>query len=230
MGTFAKQRELTAQIKMGARTMLSLNPLADPLARRKASIASHPDHLSSDRNSDPDQVLLQRIADRDQLAMRALFARHRDPTFRFILRLIRDEALAEDILIDSFFEVWRCADRFAGRSSFSTWLLAIARNKALSALERRHTVELEDGWAATIPDPGDDPELVLQNKELGEALQRCLASLSPKHTEIIDLVYYHDKTIAELAAILQVPEATVKTRMFYAQRNLAKFVGAATKV
>jgi RNA polymerase sigma-70 factor (ECF subfamily) len=56
-----------------------------------------------------------------------------------------------------------------------------------------------------------------------------LASLSPKHTEIIDLVYYHEKTVAETAAILQVPEATVKTRMFYARRKLAELVGTATR-
>jgi RNA polymerase sigma-70 factor, ECF subfamily len=181
-----------------------------------------------DRNSGSDRALLQRIADGDQLAMRTLFARHRDQVFRFILRLTRDETLAEDILIDAFFEVWRSADRFEGRCAFSTWLLAIARNKALSALERRQTVELEDDWAASVPDPGDDPELVLQDKNLGEVLRRCLASLSSKHTEIIDLVYYHEKTIAQAAAILQVPEATVKTRMFYARRRLAQLVGAAT--
>jgi RNA polymerase sigma-70 factor (ECF subfamily) len=213
--------------------VLSPNPLADslanPLAGREASIALRPGNVPTDRNSDSDQALLRRIADGDQLAMRALFARHRDQAFRFILRLTRDEALAEDILIDSFFEVWRSADRFEGRSTFSTWLLAIARNKAATALGRRHTVELDDAWAAAIPDPADDPELALQDKDLGETLRRCLASLSPKHTEIIDLVYYHEKTVAETAAILQVPEATVKTRMFYARRKLAELVGTATR-
>jgi RNA polymerase sigma-70 factor (ECF subfamily) len=209
--------------------VLSPNPLAKPFASREAHIALRPRNLPAGRNSGSDHALLQRIADGDQLAMRALFARHRDQAFRFILRLTRDEALAEDILIDSFFEVWRRADRFEGRSTFSTWLLAIARNKALSALERRHTVQLEDDWAASIPDTADDPELALQDKDLGETLRRCLASLSPKHTEIIDLVYYHERTVAEAADILQVPEATVKTRMFYARRKLAELVGSAMR-
>ena len=227
---------MTGWIKRGVTTVLSPNLLADsfvdslarPFAGGEASIAPRRGKLPIERKSAPDHVLLQRIADGDQLAMRILFTRHRDLVFRFVLRLTKDEALAEDILIDSFFEVWRSADRFEGRCAFSTWLLAIARNKALSALERPHTIELEDDWAASIPDPADDPELVLQDKNLGEVLRRCLASLSFKHTEIIDLVYYHDKTIAQAAAILQVPQATVKTRMFYARRRLAQLVGAAT--
>jgi RNA polymerase sigma-70 factor (ECF subfamily) len=213
--------------------MLSPNPLADSLANslagRDASIALRTGNVPAERNAGSDHALLRRIADGDQLAMRALFARHRDQVFRFILRLTRDEALAEDILIDAFFEVWRRADRFEGRSTFSTWLLAIARNKAVTALGRRGSVELEDTWASTIPDPADDPEVMLQDKDLGETLRRCLTNLSPKHTEIIDLVYYHEKTVAEVAAILQVPEATVKTRMFYARRKLAELVGAATR-
>jgi RNA polymerase sigma-70 factor (ECF subfamily) len=207
--------------------VLSPNSLASPFAGREACIALRPGKLPTDRNSGSDHALLQRIAEGDQLAMRTLFVRHRDQAFRFILRLIKDEALAEDILIDSFFEVWQCASRFEGRSTFSTWLLAIARNKALSALGRRSTVQLEDQWASTIPDPADDPELALQDKDLGETLRRCQASLSAKHTEVIDLVYYHEKTVAEVAAILQLPEATVKTRMFYARRKLAQLVGAA---
>lgn len=218
---------MTGWIKRGVTTVLSPNQLADSLVDSLARPFAD-GNLPIDRKSGSDHVLLRRIADGDQLAMRILFVRHRDQAFRFILRLTRDEALAEDILIDSFFEVWRSADRFEGRSAFSTWLLAIARNKALSALERRHTVQLEDDWAASIPDPADDPELVLQDKNLGDVLRRCLASLSSKHTEIIDLVYYHEKTIAEAAAILRVPEATVKTRMFYARRRLAQLVGAAT--
>jgi RNA polymerase sigma-70 factor, ECF subfamily len=170
---------------------------------------------------------LQRISEGDQLAMRTLFLRHRDQAFRFILRLTRDEALTEDILIDSFYEVWRCASRFEGRSTFSTWLLAIARNKTLTALGRQDTVELDDGLASTLPDTTDDPESALLEKDMGEILRRCLASLSPKHTEIIDLVYYHEKTVAEVAVILRLPAATVKTRMFYARRKLAQLVCAA---
>ena len=80
-----------------------------------------------------DEMLITRIAHGDQLAMRTLFGRHRVPLYRWLLRLLGDEALAEDLLSDVFLDVWRQAAAFEARSSVSTWLLAIARYKALSA-------------------------------------------------------------------------------------------------
>jgi RNA polymerase sigma-70 factor (ECF subfamily) len=174
-----------------------------------------------------DEMLIKRIADGDQLAMRTLFARHQMPLYRWLLRIVRDEALAEDLLSEVFLDVWRQAVSFEARSSVSTWLLAIGRYKALSALRRRTDVELDDETAAAIPDPADNPELVLQKKNRSELLRRSLASLSPEHGEVIDLVYYHDKSVKEVAGIVGVAEATVKTRMFYARKKLAELVEAA---
>ena len=80
-----------------------------------------------------DELLIQRIADGDKLAMHALFAKHRTQVYRWLLRFIENEAQAEDILSDVFLDVWRQADRFEFRSSVSTWILSIARFKALSS-------------------------------------------------------------------------------------------------
>ena len=91
-----------------------------------------------------DEMLIERIAQGDQLAMRTLFGRHRVALYRWLLRLVRDEALAEDLLSDVFLDVWRQAAAFEARSSVSTWLLAIARYKALSARRRRTDAELDD--------------------------------------------------------------------------------------
>jgi RNA polymerase sigma-70 factor (ECF subfamily) len=196
---------------------------SNPFSSHDACIALSPGRL---RSNSSDHALLQRIAEGDQLAMRALFVRHRELTFKFILRLTKDEALAEDILIETFFEVWRHARQFEGRSMVSTWLLAIARNKARRARGRRSTVQLDDEMVSNIPDFAPDPEVALQHKDAAEALRRCLANLPTKHTEVIDLVYYHGKSVAEVAEILEVPEATVKTRMFYARRKLRQLVCA----
>ena|SRR5882724_4756096 len=84
-----------------------------------------------------DEMLIRRIAAGDQLAMRTLFGRHRVPLYRWLLRLVGDEALAEDLLSDVFLDVWRQAAAFEARSSVSTWLLAIARYKALSGRPRQ---------------------------------------------------------------------------------------------
>jgi RNA polymerase sigma-70 factor, ECF subfamily len=171
-----------------------------------------------------DETLIERIACRDQLAMRTLFTRHRLRVYRFAVRMVRDETLAEDLLSDVFLDVWRQAGKFEGRSTVSTWLLAIARLKALSAMRRRLDVELNDKMAATIPDMADDPEVALQHKRSAEMLRHCLIKLSPAHAEIIDLVYYHDKSVKEVAEIVGISGATVKTRMFYARKKLAQFV------
>jgi RNA polymerase sigma-70 factor (ECF subfamily) len=174
-----------------------------------------------------DGALIERIAAGDQLAMRTLFARHRVPLYRFVLRIVRDEALAEDVLSDVFLALWRQAARFEARASVSTWLVAIARYKAISALRRRRSEAQPDIDIAAIVDPADDPEAVLQKKNRDEALRQRIAALSPEHAEVIDLVYYHGKSVAEVAHIVGIPEATVKTRMFYARRRLAQVVEAA---
>jgi RNA polymerase sigma-70 factor, ECF subfamily len=179
------------------------------------------------RETSSDEMLIERIAQGDQLAMRTLFGRHRVALYRWLLRLVRDEALAEDLLSEVFLDVWRQAAAFEARSSVSTWLLAIARYKALSARRRRADAELDDKVAATVADPADNPEVVLEKKDRAVQLRQSLASLSPEHGEVIDLVYYHDKSVKEVAEIVGVAEATVKTRMFYARKKLAELVAAA---
>jgi RNA polymerase sigma-70 factor (ECF subfamily) len=168
-----------------------------------------------------DDMLIRRIAEGDQLAMRTLFGRHRVPLYRWLLRLVGDEALAEDLLSDVFLDVWRQAAAFEARSSVSTWLLAIARYKALSARRRRTDVELDETIASRVADPADDPEVVLQKKNRAELLRHSLARLSPEHGEVIDLVYFHGKSVKEVAEIVGIATATVKTRMFYARKKLA---------
>src|SRR5882757_9837296 len=91
-----------------------------------------------------DEVLIGRIASGDRLAMQVLFARHHVRVYRFVLRLVRDESVAEDLISEVFVDVWRQAGRFEGRSQVSTWLLAISRFKALSALRRRPDEELDE--------------------------------------------------------------------------------------
>jgi RNA polymerase sigma-70 factor, ECF subfamily len=174
-----------------------------------------------------DETLVERIARRDQLAMRALYARHSTRVYRFILSLVRDRAVAEDILSDAFLDIWRQASKFEGRASVSTWILAIARFKALSHLRRRSEEQLDQEIADTIPDPAEDPEQVLQTKSRNKVLRESIAQLPAAQAEVVELVYYHDKSIAEVATITRVPEATVKTRMFYARRKLAELVKAA---
>jgi RNA polymerase sigma-70 factor (ECF subfamily) len=173
-----------------------------------------------------DESLLQRVADGDRLAMQALYARHHLRVYRFALRHVGNEATAEDVASDVFIDVWRQANSFEGRSTVSTWLLGITRFKALSARRRRQPEPLDEDAMATIADPSDDPEAVLADKTRGGIIRKCMARLSPEHREITDLVYYHEKSIEEVARIVNISTTTVKTRMHYARRKLAELLRA----
>ena len=171
-----------------------------------------------------DEVLIGRIAHGDRLAMQVLYARHHVRVYRFVLRLVRNEATAEDLISDVFLDVWRQAAKFEGRSAVSTWILSIARFKALSVLRRRPEEELDEETADAIGDQADDPEVALAKKDKGAVLRQCLTKLSAEHREIVDLVYYHEKSVEEVAGIVGIPEATVKTRMFYARKKLSELL------
>ena len=192
---------------------------------RQGSAAAAPATAPGEPSSD--EMLVARIAGGDRLAMQTLFARYRTPVYRWLLRLVGNETVAEDLLSDVFLDVWRQAGRFQARSAVSTWLLAIARFKALSARRGRKDAELDETIEATVADSADNPEVMLQKKSRDQFVRTALTRLSLEHREIIDLVYYHDKSVDECAQILGVPSGTVKTRMFYARKKLAEMVQAA---
>src|SRR5262245_3676477 len=169
-----------------------------------------------------DEDLVESIARGDKDAMRVLYTRHSVRTYRFILRLTGDASLSDDLLSEVFLYVWRQADAFEGKAKVSTWLLAIARYKAFSALRRRSDDQLDDERAAAVEDPSDDPEIVLQGRQRRALVGKCLMKLSPAHRQVIDLVYYHEKSIEEVAQIVGIPASTVKTRMFYARTRMAE--------
>src|SRR5262245_21660121 len=90
--------------------------------------------------------------------------------------------------------------------------------------DRFDACSIQGHTGSTMPDTRDDPEVTLQKKNRAEALRRSLPRLSPEHREIIDLAYYHGKSVKDIAEIVSISETTVKTRMFYARRKLAELV------
>jgi RNA polymerase sigma-70 factor, ECF subfamily len=174
-----------------------------------------------------DENLLESIAAGDKFAMQVLFQRHNVRVYRFVLRLTGNASLAEEIVSEVFLNVWRQAGTFESKCQVTTWLLTIARHKAVSVLRRRSEAELDDAMAATIADPSDDAETVLDRKDRSKTIRECMTRLSPLHREIIDLVYYHEKSVDEVARIVGAPKSTVKTRMFYARSHMAKLLTAA---
>jgi RNA polymerase sigma-70 factor (ECF subfamily) len=180
---------------------------------------------SSETKEILDTQLIARIATGNRLAMRVLYARYNQRVFRFAFRLLQSETLAEDVVSEVFFDVWRKAATFEGRAQVSTWLLGITRNKALDARKQRSTDSWDQEAAEAVEDTAANPEVEYQKKDTGAVMRKCLAQLSPTHREIIDLVYYHGKSIEEVAKITGAGQATVKTRMFYARKHLAELLG-----
>jgi RNA polymerase sigma-70 factor (ECF subfamily) len=156
-----------------------------------------------------DEALIKAIARSDRHAMAVLYGRHHVRVYRFALRVTGDASLAEDIVSEVFLEVWRHADRFKSRAQVSTWLLAIARNKGVTAVKRRSDQQL-DVETLEIDDPADDPEVLINKSDRSEAIRRCLSQLSAAQREVIDLVYYHEKSVGDVAKIVGAPASAVK--------------------
>ena len=168
-----------------------------------------------------DEMLLESIADGNRTAMHILYCRHNVRVYRFILRIVRDATTAEDLVSQVFLDVWRTAGQFQGRSQVSTWLLSIARFKALTAMRQRRFEDIDQEDVRQIPDDCDTPETSLDRSDTSAILRACVQKLSPAHREIITLVYYHEKSVEEVGQIIGIPQSTVKTRMFYARKQLA---------
>jgi RNA polymerase sigma-70 factor (ECF subfamily) len=169
----------------------------------------------------PDEALLESIVEGSRAAMHILYSRHNVRVYRFILRMVRDITTAEDLASQVFLDVWRTASQFQGRSQVSTWLLSIARFKALTALRQRRHEDVDQEEIVEIADDAETPEACLDRSNTSAILRACVEKLSPAHREIINLVYYHEKSVEEVGNIIGIPQSTVKTRMFYARKQLA---------
>lgn len=163
---------------------------------------------------------MARLKKGDQSAMSVLYNRHYQRIYRFIIRQIRDEMMAEDILNDVFLDCWRQAQKFEGRSAVSTWLTAIAYNKSISYLRKRRETQAGDGQAEAMIDESDSPQTSVMKDDKGDQIRLAMDELSQDHKAVIDLAYYHDMGVKEIAEILDVPTNTVKTRLFHARKNL----------
>ncbi len=140
--------------------------------------------------------------------------------------MVKDEGMAEDLVNEVFLDVWRGAGRFEGRSSPSSWMFSIAHNKAVSALRRRREASLDEDDAAAIEDDAALPDQTVHEDDVRKMMRRYLDKLSPEHKAVIELTYYQELSIKEIAEIVDCPENTVKTRMFHARKRLREMMGS----
>jgi RNA polymerase sigma-70 factor (ECF subfamily) len=167
-----------------------------------------------------DGQLLARIARGDQDAVTALYRRLERPLFAFLVKTLQDREAAADVLNETMLDVWRQAGRFEGKSSVATWIYSIAHHKAISWLRKRREVELDEEAVAGIPDDAPAADSKLAAADLSELIGRLMEKLSVDHRIVLQLAYFQEFTVGQIAEILDCPENTVKTRMFYARQRL----------
>lgn len=160
-------------------------------------------------------VLLRRIAGHDSAALKELYLLYHRRLARFLTRLTSRGEVAEEIINDTFWVVWQRAGDFRGASLVSTWILGIAYRRGLKALQRlRPTLATEDAGSG---EPSEEP---WQHAELSEWLSVALARLPAEQRTVLELAYTAGHSCEEIAAIMECPVNTVKTRMFHARRKL----------
>lgn len=166
---------------------------------------------------------MARITANDHKALKDLLERYGERIFRYALRLTGEEQIAEEVANDVALEIWRYASRFSGNSKVSTWILGIARHKALNAVRGKKIVDFRD---TTVFDRVDESYKLGTNlnisahKGLKLVLRDALQKLSVEHRDVVELTFYLDCSYTEVAHIVGCPVATVRTRMFYAKRIL----------
>jgi len=190
-----------------------------------AEPASRPKVGSIDANEETDRRLLAAMAQGDERAFAELYQRYAPSVFNYLLRLIHDQHLAEDLLQDTFVAVWRGAGAFKRQSQIKTWLLRIAHNRAVSWLRRHRPQSLQDELVLADEAPG--PEAISLISWRNETLLSALDKLSPNHRAVIELAFVHELAYADIAEIMECPLGTVKSRMNYALQHLQRLLTGA---
>jgi RNA polymerase sigma-70 factor, ECF subfamily len=150
-------------------------------------------------------------------ALELLLDRYETQVFRMALAMLKDAGRAEDVTQDIFLKFWRALPAFDGRATLSTWLYAIARNTCLSAVRAetyRKTSPLDDSSQPTVPNT------ILRDV----ALQQCLSRLPDLQREVITLFYLQERSVVDVAKMLDLPEGTVKSHLHRARRALGEMM------
>ncbi|GAC1379865.1 MAG: ECF RNA polymerase sigma factor SigK [Hymenobacter sp.] len=159
-----------------------------------------------------EEALVQRLLARDEKALQILHDRYARNLLAVVRRLVRDEALAQDVIQEGLLKVWLSIGRYdPARGRLFTWMVRVCCNQAVDALRSPHhrfhsgTKTLETGGARNVPAPASfNPEHI--------GLRELTLRLKPRQREIIDLLYFGGCTQSETAERLGIPVATVKTR------------------
>ncbi|MEM7129729.1 MAG: sigma-70 family RNA polymerase sigma factor [Chloroflexota bacterium] len=174
-----------------------------------------------------DETLIQLISQRDPIALEALYDRHGQTAHNLVMRIVRDSALTDEIVQETFWQVWRKAADFRGLGAAAAWVYRIARNKSLDALRKlnrmpvvHELVEQQTSGATFLSaaragvDTAQSPVESQVSQQLErQQLFRALASIPGEQKMCLELAYFEDLSQSQIAARLNIPLGTVKTRI-----------------
>lgn len=165
---------------------------------------------------------IQQISKGDRAAFERLYSTYQRPLFRYFLHFVGSTDQAEELCNDVMVEVWKNAARFKGKSRPSVWIFGIAYHKAIDALRRRRppVVELHAVDAAIPADARQSPEASAVRDSVRAEVAAALAGLSAEHRSVMVLTFVFGYGYGEIAQATGCPVNTVKTRMFYAKRQM----------
>lgn len=177
------------------------------------------------RQDDLDEATLRACCRRDPVALRRWVVRYERVVFAFLSRSLGGGPQVEDLAQEVFLRAFQGLSRFdpKGPARFTTWLLAIAAH-VVSETRRKGRFRLEPLEDSAHEYGGDGPDQVRHRNELARAFQNAAAQLPEEQRDVFVLAEFHGLTMAEIAAVLEVPENTVKTRLFRAREKLRELL------
>jgi RNA polymerase sigma-70 factor (ECF subfamily) len=192
------------------------------LSIRSGGIMAEDTSTEQDQGEDPDYILIQRIASGDASALDELYARHGSGVLSYLTSYLNDRQLAEEILQDVMLAVWNNASSFRGDSKVRTWILVIARNRAINSRRKQspHFVALEDNINNYSSDTSPLEKIVRLSQH--EALRKAIGTLPEVHREILVLVFFNQLSGPEVADVLKISIGTVKSRLHRAKDALRR--------
>ncbi len=173
---------------------------------------------------DPDLPLVQAIAAGETRALDELYARRGPGLLSFLVARLSDRTLAEEVLQDVMLAVWNHADSFRGESSVRTWLLVIARNRAINARRRKRPALVSLSDAPDLPSADTGPFEAVARKFDQSTVRQALQHLPPDHRELLVLFFFHQLSGPEIAEVLAIKIGTVKSRLHRAKESLRRIL------
>lgn len=192
---------------MGTMTICHCCPFFEPFLLNLAL-------MNTNTTEEPDARLMQEIVNRDRQAFQRLYDLSYPRLRFFLLRMLKDPSMVDDVLVETYAAVWKSAKNYRGKAKVTTWIFGIARNLAHKELSKLRPHDDIDNFPNLSNNTTPEPESSNRNQLVRMAMDK----ISEKHREVLDLAFFHDLTYPEISDLLVIPVNTVKTRIFHAKK------------